>query len=177
MTRKIFATVLLLAIGTAGALAQPAANPPPPSDAVDGEPGADTNAQPSLPPPAENVPAPPPRPPAPPPQDKQPAVTGQWMYTTQYGWVWIPYDARYTFEPDSAAAYPYQYAYRVNLGWRWLAAPWVWGWGPHPYFGYWGPWHFHWYRGPWPGHGRVLPPHHPGHPGFPHPGFPRGKRH
>jgi hypothetical protein len=76
-----------------------------------------------------------------------PNQTGQWVYTSQYGWVWMPYGQRYVDEGTYGAASPYQYVYCVGVGWSWVAAPWLWGWGAYPYFGVWGPSHFAWYRG------------------------------
>jgi hypothetical protein len=73
-------------------------------------------------------------------------ATGQWVYTAQYGWVWMPYGAAYTYLP--AGAYPDMYLYVPAYGWRWVVAPWVWGIGPSPYFGVYG-----WARFPWYGHG------------------------
>ncbi len=70
---------------------------------------------------------------------------GQWMYTGQYGWLYMPYGSAYT-SPIYAGSIPNQYAYYPGYGWRWLSAPWVVGWGAHPYFGRWGYSHFGWYR-------------------------------
>ena len=82
-----------------------------------------------------------------PPQPVAPeTATGQWVYTNQYGWVWMPYGAAYTYV--AAGAYPDMYLYVPAYGWRWVVAPWVWGIGPHPYFGVYG-----WARYPWYGHG------------------------
>lgn len=87
------------------------------------------------------APAPAPAPSAP------PAQAGQWVYTGQYGWVWMPYGSQYVNEGVYGSATPYAFIYSVSFGWRWCAAPWLWGWGPYPYFGAWGPSHFGWYRG------------------------------
>ena len=57
----------------------------------------------------------------------QPAATGQWVYTAQYGWIWMPYGVQYTYESADGGAYPYEYVYYRTYGWTWLAAPWVWG--------------------------------------------------
>ncbi len=120
-------------------------------------------AQPPTQPPAEAPPAPPAEPPSPPtvmqspeastpqPQQQQGTGQGQWVFTSQYGWLWMPYGAQYTYEPPAVQGsyvYPYSYAYYPSYGWAWLYSPWVWGWGPSPYFGYYGPRHFVWYRGP-----------------------------
>jgi hypothetical protein len=96
------------------------------------------------------APAPPPKqPPAPPSAQAQKGQaaanpTGQWVYTNQYGWVWAPYGDQYVSATEGAAQ-PYEYVYEPDLGWTWLAAPWIWGWGPLPYWGVYGPWHFGWY--------------------------------
>ena len=73
--------------------------------------------------------------PAPQPQ----ASSGQWVYTEQYGWVWMPYGNQYTYEGTAYGSEPYAYVYYPTYGWTWLAAPWVWGWGAYPYFGGVGP--------------------------------------
>lgn len=100
----------------------------------------------------------------------QPVVTspvvagGQWVYTSQYGWIYMPYGDQYVY---SHAASPYAYAYYPAFGWRWVAAPWIIGSGPYPYFGTHGPFAYGWYRGlahaghPWGGyyahlHGRPY---------------------
>jgi hypothetical protein len=85
--------------------------------------------------------------PALPPATAAPQQTGQWVYTNQYGWVWMPYGQQYVDEGTYGASSPYQYVYCVGVGWSWVAAPWLWGWGAYPYFGVWGPSHFAWYRG------------------------------
>jgi hypothetical protein len=85
---------------------------------------------------------------SPAPPATQAATAGQWVYTEQYGWIWMPYGTQYTYEGGSDnVAQPYSYAYYPAYGWMWLAAPWVWGWGGYPYFGVVGPWHYPWYRG------------------------------
>lgn len=85
--------------------------------------------------------------PASPPPTVAPRPTGQWVYTSQYGWVWMPYSHQYVDEATYGADTPYQYVYSMGLGWSWVAAPWLWGWGVYPYFGVLGPSHFGWYRG------------------------------
>jgi hypothetical protein len=114
-------------------------------------------AQPNAPMPTEVPPAPPAQPPiaevdsnsqATAAAQPQPPGTGQWVFTNQYGWVWLPYGAQYTYEPTVEGAYPYSYIYYPTYGWTWVVSPWVWGWGPSPYFGYWGPRYFVWYHGP-----------------------------
>jgi hypothetical protein len=125
------------------------------------EPGASPQAvQPPTPAPDLQPPAPPLQPPPPPVQTEtqtqvQPepaagaagATGGQWVYTAEYGWIWMPYGNQYTYEGSPNDAYPYSYAYYPSYGWMWLAAPWVWGWGAYPYFGPRGPLGFGWYVG------------------------------
>jgi hypothetical protein len=119
------------------------------------------SAQPSTPPPEMLPPLPPTQPPAPPvqsqmqvqPQFQQPVertpgtMAGQWVYTSDYGWLWMPYGSQYVYEGTFNDAYPYSYVYYPSYGWTWLAAPWVWGWGTYPYFGGRGPGGFGWYVG------------------------------
>jgi len=102
-------------------------------------------------------PAPPTQPPAVPiqnaavaqtyPAQPQAAGAGQWVYTENYGWVWMPYGDQYVYEGAATDPYPYSYVYYPRYGWSWLASPWVWGWGAYPYFGMRGPAQFGWYRG------------------------------
>jgi hypothetical protein len=129
-------------------LAQP--NPSPPEGQVAPE------ASPQGQPPANQPPAPPETPP-PPPESTQSQPTGpprdgasggQWVYTDQYGWVWMPYGDEYVYTPEAAGVEPYVYLYYPARGWMWVTAPWIWGIGPRPFFGTIGPWHYHWYRGP-----------------------------
>jgi hypothetical protein len=88
-------------------------------------------------------------PPQPPPQEAPTpplaSGSGQWLYTQQYGWVWMPYGDRYV---DVAANGPYAYVYYPASGWVWLSAPWIIHVGPRPFFGRLGPWRFSWFRGP-----------------------------
>ena len=117
--------------------APPSAPPPPPSEASQSAPP---------PQPAAAAPAPPPPPAAQPVVQAEPG--GQWTYTSQYGWIWLPYAQQYTYvSGDGAAAY--EYAYYPNGGWRWVYAPWVLGWGPSPYWGHYGPHRYVWYSHPW----------------------------
>src|ERR1700761_9272149 len=84
----------------------------------------------------------------------QPA-DGQWVYTQQNGWLWMPYGQEYMSQTTDTSGAPYEYVYAPDYGWSWLAAPWVMGWGASPYFGVWGPARFGWYRpGYW--HGYAL---------------------
>lgn len=75
-----------------------------------------------------------------------PAATGQWVFTDQYGWLWMPYGASYTYVARGDAAYTF--AFYPHFGWRWVAAPWVVGYGPTPCWGRLGPSRFAWYDRP-----------------------------
>ena len=81
--------------------------------------------------------------------EEQQAPTGQWVYTEQYGWVWIPYGDVYTDVPAAGYGAPYEYVYYPAYGWTWVVAPWVWGIGPWPSFGVYGPSVFGWYGHGW----------------------------
>lgn len=110
------------------------------------------------PPPAEQPPAPPAETPPPPAQAQGQATArqappGQWVYTPEYGWVWMPYSEAYRYEGGGGS---YAYVYYPAVGWTWLVAPWEWGWWPWPYYGfagYWGPFGFRWYGPGWRGYG------------------------
>jgi hypothetical protein len=101
--------------------------------------------------PAYAPPAPPAEPqPAPQAQPQQAAPPGQWVYTAQYGWIWMPYADAYTSVPASGSGEPYAYVYYPAYAtWTWVAAPWIWGFGPWPVFGVWGPARFGWYGHGW----------------------------
>jgi hypothetical protein len=145
-----FAIALLVAAGALSE-AQGASATPAPQPSVEA-----TSVQPTSAPPSEAPPAAPQVIPSPPQEaPPQAAVTqlqppspaaGQWVYTTQYGWVWMAYGAGYTSAPAGANGVPYAYVYYPSAGWTWLAAPWVLGFGPSPYFGVYGPARFGWYR-------------------------------
>lgn len=72
---------------------------------------------------------------------------GQWVFTDQYGWVWMPYAQGYTYVVPGGN--PYMFVFSLGLGWHWVIAPWIYGFGPRPYWGYYGPRPFFWYRHPW----------------------------
>jgi uncharacterized membrane protein YgcG len=74
---------------------------------------------------------------------------GQWVYTQQYGWVWMPYGDQYVQMPADDYTPAYCYVYYPAQGWVWLDAPWVIGWGARPYFGYYGYSHYHWWPRYW----------------------------
>ena len=97
--------------------APPEAAPPPP-DQMQQAP-QDQQAQQEAPPPVNIAPPAATAPGAFPP--------GQWVSTSQYGWVWMPYGQNYTYAPTEAGGDPYQYLYSQTYGWRWLPAPWVFG--------------------------------------------------
>jgi len=110
----------------------------------------------TLPPaPTDTPPAPPAEPPppsiaedVPPTAVAPPAADGQWVYTDQYGWVWMPYADRYSYvELDGTLSYAYVYA--PAFGWSWVFAPWILGWGPRPYWGTIGYTRFGWHAHPW----------------------------
>ena len=143
---KTFVFLLSLALA-APALAQTEPPPPPPDDAQ--PPAPPPESQPPPPPP----PAPPTAQPIEPPQvtaNAAPApsnVPGEWVYTAQYGWVWMPYDQQYTHVIDTSGV-AYMFVFYQPFGWRWVLAPWVFGLGPRPHFVH-GPGHFAWYAHPW----------------------------
>lgn len=61
-------------------------------------------------------------PPAPP--QPQPAYSmttmGHWVYTTEYGWIWVPTDAGTVLY----SGVPYAYLYTPTNGWTWYVSPW-----------------------------------------------------
>jgi hypothetical protein len=153
---KLLMAVICVSLGHAGVAAaqaeevpdQAAEQPAEPPDAV----------QPPTPAPGQLPPAPPAQPPAPPqdaaeqqtqvPGAQAPGqATGQWVYTGQYGWVFMPYGDQYVYEGNASDQYPYSYVYYPTYGWAWLAAPWLWGWGAYPYFGVRGPSRYSWHHG------------------------------
>jgi hypothetical protein len=84
------------------------------------------------------------------PEPIAPAVPpGQWVFTRQYGWIWMPFDDAYTYLPPTNLGGPYEYVYGPTMGWGWVVAPWILGWGPWPHFGLHGPRHFAWYGHGW----------------------------
>jgi len=177
--RKLVATLLLIAPLMAGAqtttpdvdaysqppIPQPQGAPPPPPEVTPGPPVTEPTPPSQAPTPyVQQSPAP------------APASAGQWVYTSQYGWIWMPYGDAYTYLPAGGAA-PDMYVYYPAFGWTWVTAPWVWGLGPRPYFGVVGFTRFGWYgrgfgrwygfapryvawgpRGYWAG-GRWIAPH------------------
>jgi hypothetical protein len=75
------------------------------------------------------------------------AKDGQWVYTQQYGWIWLRYAREFTY--ITPEGYAYSYAYYPGNGWCWLYSPWVYGWGPAPNWGARGRGYFVWYARPW----------------------------
>lgn len=157
-------TLLILATGASSLPAQRVERTPPPADAPpqDVQPPAPAPRDAPPPPPALR-PDPPVVAPTPRPVEPRREASGQWVYTDQYGWVWMPYGSGFTHVPPDGGT-PSMYVYYPEMGWTWVVAPWLWGWGPRPYFGVVGPRFFgwwgvglgHWYgfRGGWgyPGH-------------------------
>jgi hypothetical protein len=107
--------------------------PPPPENPTPPEVAANESSEPEPAPPVET--------------QEAPSPDGQWVYTNQYGWVFMPYAQSYTYVP--ATGYPFAFAYGPHWGWRWLSAPWVIGVGPAPYWGPRGAVMFAWRAHPW----------------------------
>ncbi len=96
---------------------------------------------------------------APPVVAAPPLPSGQWVYTGQYGWLWMPYGQPYTqVVPDAAVGY--MFVFYPRFGWRWVVAPWVLGFGVEPFWGPSGPIYFEWFAHPW---FRVGTSYHPYH--------------
>ena len=144
---KTFVFLLSVVLAAPAVLAQAGPPPPPPDD-----------AQPVAPPPESQ----PPPPPAAAPPTSQPieppqatgntsaapsSVPGEWVYTTPYGWVWMPYDQQYTHVVETSGV-AYMFVFYPGFGWRWVLSPWVFGLGPRPHFAH-GPGRFAWYARPW----------------------------
>ena len=157
MTRTLVIVTCLSLAGAGTIHAEDSASSPKAS--ADQAKQSPTPVQPPTAAPTETPPAPPELPPPPPQDDLEydeqapapaapgPRANGQWVYTSQYGWIFMPYGDQYTYEGTLYDAYPYSYVYYPDYGWLWLASPWVWGWGPYPYFGLASPWYFGWYSG------------------------------
>jgi hypothetical protein len=77
--------------------------------------------------------------------------TGQWVYMSEHGWVWVPNDAA-SVDVDGV---PYTYLYTAGFGWTWYISPW--GWGPYVYGAWaWHPWRPMGWRGGWVAHPHVA---------------------
>ena len=89
---------------------------------------------------------------------QQAAPAGQWVFTSQYGWIWMPHGNSFTHLPSTGGT-PNMFVFYPAVGWTWVIAPWVWGWGAMPWFGWagWGgyPW-FGWGFGTWYGFARPY---------------------
>jgi len=77
--------------------------------------------------------------------------SGQWVYTVDHGWIWVPAGADTVVEDGV----PYAYFYTPLYGWTWYVSPW--GWGPYHY-GLWfrHPWHPYGWHGRWVAHPAVV---------------------
>lgn len=94
----------------------------------------------------------------PPPQPAQPAAnswvysypSGQWVYSSDRGWIWVPAGASATL----VDGVPYTYLYTAGSGWNWYVSPW--GFGPYR-FGAWArrPWYPPGWRGGWVASPRI----------------------
>lgn len=154
---------------------QPPPNPPPPPQqpppdaptpaslpsAPPVQAAAPTQPPPSAPPRSAGVPTQP-APPAMPPNSAEEAApsaaqwvysypNGQWVYTSTYGWVWVPAEATTSL----IEGVPYAYLYTPAYGWTWYISPW----GPGVYhYGLWvrHPWFPIGWRGPWVAHPHVV---------------------
>jgi hypothetical protein len=145
--KEICAALSIGLLGTAACFT------PSSSAQAQGAPGP--QVQPPSPPPGAPPPPPPSQVAAPwagdqaPPPPATGTPDGQWVYTQQYGWVWMAYDDLYTWAPPNGSGEPLEYVYYPSYGWEWVAAPWVWGIGPWPYFGRPAPNRFAWYQHGW----------------------------
>jgi len=125
--------------------------PPPPAQPAAGERGLAHDAVPVQPEgaPPQQLPPPPGAQVPPPPNLASEAMpkglpAGQWVYTAQYGWVWMPQGDSFVSVPPGGGT-PVMYVYYPVVGWSWVVAPWIWGCGPMPYFGIYGPLRFTWW--------------------------------
>lgn len=85
-----------------------------------------------------------------PPAATPPAVpAGHWVYTQQYGWLFMPYGPSYWYAPPTGTGQPVEYVYHPTRGWVWVSAPWIWGIGAWPWFGPVGPARYGWYEAGW----------------------------
>jgi hypothetical protein len=56
------------------------------------------------------------------PEPDQSYAQGEWVYSDQYGWIWVPAGT----VPVAVNAQPYVYVYAPAYGWTWFASPWGW---------------------------------------------------
>jgi hypothetical protein len=158
MMKKALATLLLTYPLLGGAQVSPPVTAPP-APVQPPEPAASTLPPPpasTLPPPPVHVSAPP-LPMAPPQAERVNVapIDGQWVYTSQYGWLWMPFAPQFVHVPPGGAP-PQMFVYYPAFGWQWVVAPWVWGLGPQPFFGVHGVARFPWWGrgfGRWYGFG------------------------
>ena len=133
-----------------GAASTTSAVPPLPPTTAQAQPGGPLPPLPSQAP--QYVPAPGTAE-APPPESQWVYASpgGRWVYTTEYGWIWVP-DGAGTSEMEGV---PYAYLYTPAHGWTWYVSPW--GVGAFHY-GVWvrHPWHPVGWRGGWVAHPRVY---------------------
>jgi hypothetical protein len=152
MTRQPLVTITVALLFAASAEAQTTqATPPGPPPSTTPVPVAPPAPPPTVAPTMPAAPSPPP-----PEQDvagtaPEPSTQGEWAYTDQYGWIWVPYADNFVNVP-SGGAVPQMYVYQPSVGWTWVLAPWVWGLGPQPYlvvgpgrFAWWGKGFGHWH--------------------------------
>jgi hypothetical protein len=139
MKRLGLILVILGLFGARGAFSAEPPPPPPPDEAPPPPPPSKPEmpvAQPMEPPRVSSAPA------------ATPGVSGEWVYTSQYGWVWMPYERSYTHVIEESGV-AYEYVFYPGFGWRWVIAPWVLGLGPVPRWGPRGPARFYWHAHPW----------------------------
>jgi hypothetical protein len=89
---------------------------------------------------------------------QQAVPAGQWVFTSQYGWIWMPHGTSFTFVPTTGST-PNMFVFYPAVGWSWVIAPWVWGWGPMPWFGFAGWGAYPWFGtgfGTWYGYARPY---------------------
>ena len=114
--------VLCLSLGSVG-VARAEAGAPSTQQTIVRPPQPPPPVQPPTAAPTEMPPAPPEQPPPPPrtqnqADEQEPVLAGadatangQWVYTDQYGWVFMPYGDQYTAEGTVQDDYPYAYLY------------------------------------------------------------------
>ena len=69
---------------------------------------------------------------SPPVPEQETAVPkGDWVMTSQYGWLYLPFSKRYASVVGESG---WLYAFGPLRGWHWLEAPWLLGKGPAPRF-------------------------------------------
>jgi hypothetical protein len=180
--RVVVGMVLGSAVGCGPVYEAPPPLPPPPVPAVYRTPAEEWSTweastgqtEPTPPEPSSSAPPPPPASPrapgegplpplpkqgpkyaeAPPPEPTwvRPSQGGSWVYTRDYGWLWVPAGAGST----DYEGVPYTYLYTPRYGWTWYVSPW----GPG-YYAY-GGWVVRpyrpvgWMSRPWVAHPHVV---------------------